>query len=616
MQMDKRSRNSESEREVTERAEPRPVHPRASVWVDPMAPHTPSASHGIKEQRNIPNPQTPIPMRASAQPVKVRPRYPHMYTDPHESDVTRIPTMPEPTIWQYESPDFDAESSLASLSLARPKATITRSLAELDTLPPPRARALDEQDTQPPPSRAIAEQDTRPPVAARPIDEQDTTPPRPRSIDELDTQPPPRKQNTLIVQKSPVPAAQKSANSQAYVPPTPRLVGEVATLSPVLPRPVPLSPALSPMPVRIRPTPAVIESMLAKRVEEAASWTTGPGQDSVFARRIASRAKDKKGQRKSTLSLNPVDRVRWWLLYPGRIEFLLWLNGTILLFVITCLLLFATVLSVGWLHLGDGNGAQTPLTSVATPKPACTTARCRSTPAPSSGLQLTLVDNALLQPTTPIALHGQGFSANAPVTLTYDAHLPCRPNAVQTDTHGMFTVVLTLANTVSIGTHRIAAYDTASKRTITVTVSIGAATKATPVPSIQPAYGVTPPATTGGGQGSNPAPVGQTPVPVKPTVGVTPTVAATQPPTPTVGATPQPTIGTTPTTSTTTPPTTTSKQHETPALALKNTLSDGTTDGHGAGSTWVWLAVVGYLFSMTMLGVAGVLYRRKRRSGV
>jgi hypothetical protein len=44
--------------------------------------------------------------------------------------------------------------------------------------------------------------------------------------------------------------------------------------------------------------------------------------------------------------LNPLEGVRWWLLYPGRIEFLLWCGGTLFLLVITIMLVLVTMLSL------------------------------------------------------------------------------------------------------------------------------------------------------------------------------------------------------------------------------------------------------------------------------
>lgn len=45
------------------------------------------------------------------------------------------------------------------------------------------------------------------------------------------------------------------------------------------------------------------------------------------------------------------DALRWWLLYPGRIEFLLWLLGSLLLTIVTGALIVAVLWGVGWLHL-------------------------------------------------------------------------------------------------------------------------------------------------------------------------------------------------------------------------------------------------------------------------
>lgn len=44
---------------------------------------------------------------------------------------------------------------------------------------------------------------------------------------------------------------------------------------------------------------------------------------------------------------DPLERIRWWLLYPGRIEFLLLAGGTLLLLGITTLLVLVIALSLG-----------------------------------------------------------------------------------------------------------------------------------------------------------------------------------------------------------------------------------------------------------------------------
>ncbi len=48
--------------------------------------------------------------------------------------------------------------------------------------------------------------------------------------------------------------------------------------------------------------------------------------------------------------LNPLENLRWWLLYPGRLEFLLWAAGTLLLLVITIALVLITVMSLYAFH--------------------------------------------------------------------------------------------------------------------------------------------------------------------------------------------------------------------------------------------------------------------------
>ncbi len=608
-----------------------PIRPRASVWIDPLAQQNISASYttnssyperslgATRREEHIPNPQTPIPARASAQqtahPVKVRPRYSRSHTMPQDSDVTRIPTLPQPTMWQYELPDYEAESSLSSLSLAYPESAVERALDELDTLPPPRSRGFD-------------------------------------TIDAIDTLPPP-KQNTLAVQKSPATIERKKAKGNLFsLPfarstetqrqksvtlPAPHDVSDVATIPPgavtvAVPR-VPIGNQKLDFLARVGTPAAIVGGSSTKLVDDAASWTAGQGKNSLLAKRIASR-----GQRKSALSLNPFDRLRWWLLYPGRIEFLLWLSGTIVLVGVTCVLLFATLLSTGWLNAGlssiavgvGGGTAQTSGTSgstTTTGKSSCTTTnatspQCHSTTVvSSSGLKLTLVDDMLLLPGMPIYVHGQGFTANNTVNFTYDASLPCRPSHISTDAQGTFSLYLMLGVGVKAGLHQIVAYDASTKDVVIVKVRISPLPMgrvAPPTPT-HTAPGVTPTTTSGGGVGGGlPTPVGQTPIPITPTVSVSPTVAPTQQPTPTIGITPSPTTGITPTagiTPTIAPTIAPTKGTKSIGSAnlLKNALSDEHVDGHVSISIWLWLAVIGYTLSMTMLGCAGFLYRRNRR---
>ena len=49
---------------------------------------------------------------------------------------------------------------------------------------------------------------------------------------------------------------------------------------------------------------------------------------------------------------DPLDYMRWWLLSPGRLEFLFWLGGALLLGAIMCAVLVMTGLGLGWMSFG------------------------------------------------------------------------------------------------------------------------------------------------------------------------------------------------------------------------------------------------------------------------
>jgi hypothetical protein len=52
-------------------------------------------------------------------------------------------------------------------------------------------------------------------------------------------------------------------------------------------------------------------------------------------------------QHEPTPAFNMFDRARWWLLYPNRLEFLLWLVGTVLLIAVLVAVILIVLLSVG-----------------------------------------------------------------------------------------------------------------------------------------------------------------------------------------------------------------------------------------------------------------------------
>ncbi len=151
----------------------------------------------------------------------------------------------------------------------------------------------------------------------------------------------------------------------------------------------------------------------------------------------------------------------------------------------------------------------------------------------------------------------------------------------------------------------------------------GKGVSTTPVPSSSPAITPTPNA---GSSGGKPTPAGPTPVPitptppastptVTPTVGTTPTVTPTPGTTPTVTAT----LGTTPTVTPTAGTTPGSIPTASPAASGNSNLGNALdhTGDLPLGkqlmylSPWVWVMLACYSLSMVLLGLAGVLHKRR-----
>src|SRR5215470_13681714 len=272
----------------------------SSVWIDPAVYESqlpPSEGEPSQDEQQIEgrylgilpqpkrqrNPLTSIPARASAQPANAalgsavmrhrvgkgqknstagKTQQQQDPLPPGEESSTLVNAHATSPIWQYESPNFQAESSLPALSLF------------------------------------VSEMPTQPEVEAGPR----TTRRLPR-IDEIDTAPP--------------------QPSRMLVPVTSQ--SSVAALS--------------------GPGSTSIDSFHGAATDPV-SWTAGAASQSAYAQLISARGK--RRQSRHAISLNPLDRVRWWLLRPGRIEFVLWLGGTILLVGVTCALLLVTAFSFEW----------------------------------------------------------------------------------------------------------------------------------------------------------------------------------------------------------------------------------------------------------------------------
>ncbi|HLI90885.1 MAG TPA: hypothetical protein VKV37_19505 [Ktedonobacteraceae bacterium] len=357
-----------------------------------------------EKRPRVGNPTTPVPRRASALPpgaIRVRPRYPRNQTAPVDNDITRIPTLPQTTLWQYESDDYEAESSLASLSLVVSE-TPRRSTDRLEW-------EIDEIDTNP--------------------------------ISPSPSAPAPRVPDT---------AAAQARDALADI--------DTARLD-----------AVPPVAKDTRPRSQHVEG-------ELASWTAGGGANSPYAQRIVSH--ERPAPRRS-LWLRPLDNMRWWLLYPGRIEFLLWLVGTLLLMSATLILLLTGVLSLGLLNNADRQyeaPAPGPVSSAVTPLCAGPISPKGGKSCASPAPRITVLNGGPLAVGVYMQIHGQGFSPYGPVKFSHDASLPCYPATAQADGHGEFFVFLVSGYGPGwhAGRHSIIAYDVMSRRATSLEVTLSA----------------------------------------------------------------------------------------------------------------------------------------------
>ncbi len=364
------------------------------------------------------------------------------------------------------------------------------------------------------------------------------------------------------------------------------------------------------------PAPAYVERGLVRAPQtrplpesqptEQHSWTAGPASGSPSAQLIVSPARNKHWQKLS--ALNPIDRTRWWLLRPGRLEFILWLGGTFLLIGITCLLLLVSALSFQWfgapaspvaLH-GNANNQATrqPARSPAVTSPA-----------------ITRVDSGTLVAGGSFELRGQGFKPSSQITFYFDNVLPLfnqqsLPASTRTDKQGNFSCTLWFGTGPmwTAGKHTILIRDVSAGQSMTMNIMLSAASNsaiARSTPVTNPTPGVThtptptPPVSQGTPVGRPPVTMTPTPTPTKTTPTPTPTVGTTPTVTPTAGITPTPAVSPSAATS-----------------GLGNALNDSGappfTSRLVSVSPLVWVMVACYLLAMLSLGAAGIIHRRRR----
>jgi hypothetical protein len=345
----------------------------------------------------------PIPPRASAHPeavVKAQPRYPRTYQGSTDDDISRLPTTPPPVMWQHETAEYVAESSLASLSLLTPRRI-------------PRPPFIDVLDTQP--SVASIQRRQRPGPA-------DTSA---RDLADIDTAPPP---------------VAKSRTQRGM---------EIAD--------IPTTPPGEHSPRR----PSLLTAFEAR--------SSFPTDEELFysAQTLAEHDNER------VLRFNPFDRLRWWLLYPGRLESLLWSGGVVLLVGLTVLLSVMTVLSLAVPHPDQASSTHNDTVQSAMASTFCGTLltannnvqRCVIATATSpDGLQISLFSTGPFMVDSTAHLQGHGFGPSGRVIITHDANLPGQPGTVQADQHGDINLVLSLSRIAgwSPGNHTLVVVDAAS----------------------------------------------------------------------------------------------------------------------------------------------------------
>ena len=345
------------------------------------------SSRELHKARRHPNPDTPIPQRASAQPSNATPGS-VVNPQKRQSDVTS--GVEKQRKAQYRgTPEIVSESSVLQHVQKNSSAWEYETPASQTSI------------SLPPHALLICEEPTSPELAA-----QAKVTHRLHSIDEITTVPPQSRETSI-------------STSRSIIPVDAQL--EMITIH--------------------RPDQNRTQIELSQDIYSS-SWTSGKATSSSQARLISSRKRRKSSH--LAVSLNPIDRLRWWLLRPGRIEFVLWLGGTILLVAVTCVLLFVTAFSFEWITPGIVNPATTNTSA------ASTGSEQQSTTVATSKLVLTLIDKGPILPGQSIDLRGQGFSPLGHIRFLFDGTLQLfdqnGQSLTQANAHGVFVTTLVLDN--------------------------------------------------------------------------------------------------------------------------------------------------------------------------
>jgi hypothetical protein len=322
------------------------------------------------------------------------------------------------------------------------------------------------------------------------------------------------------------------------------------------------------------------------------------------------------------------DHVRWWLLYPRRIEFILWLSGTVLLIGVTIGLVLVTTLSLGMQNAHQSSRVPTAASVKNVTTRTCSAAApgCTSpTPSTASPKLELLNDNDLVAGST-VQIQGQGFTAHGRINFTYDTQQRCRPDWIQTDAHGTFRLTLmpSDASGWEPGPHTITAYDVSSKHDAVVTMAFVVPTPGVTATVFAPST-VSTAVATPNVVGASPTPVTANPTAI-PTPTPTPTRAKSTPapaPQPTAKPTARPTPTATPTPNIEVNPTEVATPTPNPSPSVSLTGNIGALLAYSAFpelpvnrnnlrfiTAAMWLSSIGILLALLFLASAALLRRR------
>ncbi len=293
--------------------------------------------------QHVPTPVKPIPRRASASSpgsVRARSRHARTYTE----DVTRLPTLPRSATWQDEADEYANETTVQfPLEIARPVQQKAGWQFPVEIAEPAQKQKAGWQFpleiAEPVQQKAgwqfpveIAEPAVRgdknvsleyasfPVVLPDELDRGQVYRAEVRDICELATNPPP----TAL-----------RAHSVLALNDEPSYVDAVVAADTVMDDTLVVVPSL----------PITDAALYLTQVEDVVDVAL-----TVRARALLLH----KGsiEDRPAFIHNPFDYVRWWLLYPGRLEFLFWLGGAVLLGVMMCAVLVMMGLGLGFMSFG------------------------------------------------------------------------------------------------------------------------------------------------------------------------------------------------------------------------------------------------------------------------